>query len=277
MKYFKRRAMKYFKRRAMDFFVRLSGIRVLQNFLLANVKFSQFLIGIGCGGKVSRSGENIMFSILSEKCVPPYCIFDVGANKGQFMYNAINHISTDNFIIHCFEPGGKTFKDLTEITKDDRIILNNIGLGNKKESRTLYYNSAGSQLASLTKRRLVHHKIDFNESETVEIDTIDNYCTQNKIKNIHLLKIDIEGHELDALAGAKKMLDKNAVDIITFEFGGCNIDTHTYFQNFWYFFADLNMDIYRFTPSGYLHHIKSYDEGAEQFRLSNFIAFKHMK
>jgi hypothetical protein len=127
-------------------------------------------------------------------------------------------------------------------------------------------------MAYLTKRRLDHFGIYFNKSEKVEINTIDNYCSENAINHIHLLKLDIEGHELDALDGARKMFDKNSIDIVTFEFGGCNIDTRTFFQDFWYFFSGINMKIFRITPSGYFYPIESYKEIYEQFRTTNFIA-----
>jgi len=109
----------------------------------------------------------------------------------------------------------------------------------------------------------------------VVVSTIDDYCSENAIKHIHLLKIDIEGHELDALAGARRMFDKKSIDIVTFEFGGCNIDTRTFFQDFWYFFSEINMKIFRITPSGYLHPIESYKEIHEQFRTINFIAISN--
>ena len=136
----------------------------------------------------------------------------------------------------------------------------------------LHYDSAGSGLASLTRRKLDHFGIDFSKNEEVLIDTVDHYCTENSIGHIHLLKIDIEGHELDALAGAKVMFANRAIDIVTFEFGGCNIDTRTFFQDFWYFFHDANYKLLRVTPSGYLHPLESYKEIHEQFRTINFVA-----
>jgi hypothetical protein len=87
--------------------------------------------------------------------------------------------------------------------------------------------------------------------------------------------MDIEGHELDALSGAKRMFDNKSIDIVAFEFGGCNIDTRTFFQDFWYFFSGINMRIYRVTPSGYLYRIDSYKEIQEQFRTTNFVAMSN--
>ena len=168
---------------------------------------------------------------------PPYCIFDVGSNMGQFLQLILENIAADGFSTHCFEPGHETFKILVDSSKrDKRFRLNNIGLGKEKGEAILHYDRVRSELASLTKRKLDHFSIDFSKEEKVRINTIDNYCSENSIDHIHLLKIDIEGHELDALAGAKRMFATESVDIVTFEIGGCNIDTRTFFQDFWYFF-----------------------------------------
>jgi len=156
--------------------------------------------------------------------------------------------------------------------KDERIKLNNIGLGKEMGEAVLHYDNFGSGLASLTKRKLDHFNIDFSKSEKVVINTIDNYCEENAIDHIHLLKIDIEGHELDALAGTKRMFATKSIDIVTFEFGGCNIDTRTFFQDFWYYFSEASFKLFRITPSGYLHLLESYKEIYEQFRTINFIA-----
>ncbi len=252
----------------------LSGNRFLQRRLEKRMKYLQDLMGIGSGDAVSSSGERAMFDLLRRRFDSPYYIFDVGANRGQFLQLVLGNMQDRDFSVHCFEPGRETFKMLVNSSSgDQRIRLNNIGLGKEKGEAMLYFDNEGSGLASLTKRKLEHFGIDFNKSEKVKIGTIDSYCSENGIRRIHLLKIDVEGHELDVLAGAKKMLEAKSVDMITFEFGGCNIDTRTFFQDYWRFFSAINMKIMRITPSGYLYPIESYKEIYEQFRTTNFIAF----
>jgi FkbM family methyltransferase len=257
--------------------IKMTGNRFAQDMLEEIVQISHILQGVGTGSsgscEVRTSGEKAIFDALKQKHRAPYCIFDVGSNKGQFLQLALENIATDNYSIHCFEPGRETFRFLDEsFRKDTRIKLNNVGIGKEKGEALLYYDAAGSGCASLTKRKLDHLGINFDKSETVHITTIDDYCSENGISHIHLLKMDIEGHELDALVGAERMFERKSIDIVTFEFGGCNVDTKTFFQDFWYFFSDADMKLFRITPTGYLYPIESYSEIHEKILVSNFMA-----
>jgi FkbM family methyltransferase len=255
--------------------IMISGNLRIQKLLERNLLIAEYLMGIGSGGDVFNSGENAIFKVLKNLGNPPYCIFDVGANNGSFTKLAISKLQNEPFSIHCFEPSQEAFKKLTQdYLRDKRIKLNNVALGRARGCGQLYYDASGSGIASLTKRKLDHFGIAFDKSETVKIETIDNYSALNDINRIHLLKMDIEGHELDALSGAKMMFDKKLVDIVTFEFGGCNIDTRTFLQDFWYFFNQVGMTLFRITPSSYLYPIQSYKEIDEQFRTTNFLASK---
>ena len=228
------------------------------------------------GGGVNNSGEKTIFSKLRiiDSTSNSYCIFDVGANQGQFLDLAIQNMKGTNFRIHSFEPSRKTFSILKSKARDN-VLFNNFGLGKEQGELTLYYDEEGSGLASLTKRKLEHFGINFSKEEIVAIQTLDFYCDKNNIDHIHLLKVDVEGHELDVFEGASNMFAKKKIDMVTFEFGGCNIDTRTYLQDFWYFFMKQEMDLFRITPSGYLFRLSSYREIYEQFRCTNFIAIRN--
>jgi FkbM family methyltransferase len=257
----------------------LTGNKYMQRCLLRNVQVSQYLMGIGSGSDVSFSGEQEMFNILRQRSRPPFCIFDVGSNKGQFLQTAVDHIRIEDLSIHCFEPGRETFKSLLGFSKtlnlSNRIKVNNIALGKERGESILYFDEIGSPYASLSKRKLDHYGIDFDKSEKVEVDTVDSYCLEHAIDRINLLKIDVEGHELNALLGAEKMFASKSIDVVSFEFGGTNIDTRTFFRDFWHFFAQVQMRISRITPSGYLSPIESYREIEEQFAPTNFIAISN--
>ena len=55
------------------------------------------------------------------------------------------------------------------------------------------------------------------DSQMVETVTLDSFCDANNIKYIDLLKIDVEGLEVEVLNGGKKLLMSNSIKRIIFE------------------------------------------------------------
>lgn len=256
--------------------IKASGNQVLQNMLEKTAKTAQYYMGIGSGDAVLTSGERAVIEKMLAVLPSPYCIFDVGSNTGQFLNLVLNRMINAQCQIHCFEPSPQAFAMLSQSVTEKInhfIRLNPIGLGKEAGEVTLYSNEPGSQLASLTKRRLDHMGINFSQTQIINIDTLDHYCATNDIDRIDLLKVDVEGHELDVLqSGGARMFEKGAIKLVSFEFGGCNIDTRTYFQDFYYFFQDAHMILFRITPSGYLYRLSRYKEIFEQFQTTNFLA-----
>jgi FkbM family methyltransferase len=246
-----------------------------QRALQFTVQIAQYLQGIGAGSSVGSSGERAFLVRLASVRKNRYCVFDVGANQGQFASQVVSALGMNNLDLHCFEPSSSTFLILNDAMQPyPGLHLNNEALGKEMGGAVLYSNEVGSGLASLTRRRLDHFGIDFSRVEDVVVSTLDNYCATRGIEHIDLLKVDVEGHELDVLFGAESMFKANAIDMVIFEFGGCNIDTRTFFQDYFYFFSEKNMVIYRITPSGYLMRIEKYSEICEQFRTTNFCAIR---
>jgi hypothetical protein len=139
---------------------------------------------------------------------------------------------------------------------------------------TLHYDKRGSGLASLTRRSVKHLGIVFDEAEEVMVSTLDNYCCHAGIERIDLLKVDVEGHELDVLAGGRQMFERGRVSIVMFEFGGCNVDSRSYWRDFYSWFEAVGMSVYRVTPSAFLRELRRYREIDEQFRTTNFAAVR---
>jgi len=261
--------------------IRLSGNLKSQKKLQAAIDTLNFYTGIGAGGNPDSSGESALVDLFKECRSAPdavQCVFDVGANNGGFINMLMTNLTGQKVFIHAFEPGRVAFADLQKRTSHHACLkLNNFGMGASSGELTLHYSEPGSALASLTKRRLDHFRRKAMEpetplSETVRIETVDSYCEEHGIHEIDLLKIDVEGHELDVLKGAVGMLGAGKIRALTFEFGGCDIDTRVFFQDYWYFFKQFDgARIFRLTPSGYLLPIPKYLETLEQFRVSNYL------
>lgn len=262
--------------------VRLTSSEVAQEVLEQKVTFLLELMGIGAGGSPNWSGEKGLGRLLREQreATPekPLCIFDVGASTGQFIDLVIQPLGRIGIPldVHAFEPSVIAFEKLRAALRDrPEMTLNNIGLGRERGEFDLFSNAPGSSLASLSNRRLDHFGIKFAASEKIRIVTLDDYCQDNRIETIDLLKLDVEGHELDVLLGGKRMFREQRVGMVSFEFGGTDIDSRTFFQDFWYFFQEYGAGtLHRISPSGRPIPIKEYREVYEQFRNTNFLFMK---
>jgi FkbM family methyltransferase len=257
----------------------LCGNRPVQSLLECNVKLSLYLMGIGSGAGVSLSGEKVLVQRLRRQYTAtqrPLCVFDVGANTGQFLTFVLDGLQGLPLCVHAFEPSQYTYRILAENTTGRaNVFLNNVGLGKQKGELDLFYNEAGSSLASLYQRKLDHAGLELNYSEQVTIEALDSYCESHGVQYIDLLKLDVEGHELDVLLGGQQMFQDGRIKMVSFEFGGTDIDSKSFFRDFWYFFRENGMArIYRITPSGYLVQIQRYQEFHEQFRTTNFLVLQ---
>lgn len=228
----------------------------------------------GNGDDYIRSGELYVINFINNNYDNnnKLIVFDVGGNKGNYA-KALSDIFKAKAMIYTFEPSAKTYNILLETIKNNKnIIPNNFGFSDSENNQLLYTNEDCSGLASIYNRKLEHYGILMDKSEKIKLLTIDNFCKTNNIDTINFLKLDIEGHELNALIGAKQMISDKQIDYIQFEFGGTNIDSKTYFQDFFYLLKD-NYRIYRILKNG-LFEISSYNETYEIFVTTNYLAIK---
>lgn len=220
--------------------------------------------GKGWGASTITQEINSVSKFLNK----PKLAIDIGGNVGEYADQLRQKFA--NLEIHLFEPSLTNYHKLAgRFNMHENVIINRMAVSDDSGSSELFSNEAGSGLASLTKRRLDHFGLDFNISETVETIKFEDYWKSNlAMREIDLIKIDVEGQELKVLNGLGESISKTK--LIQFEFGGCNIDSKTYFQDFWYFFKEHSFKIYRITPIG-LEHIRQYNEYDEYFMTTNFL------
>lgn len=247
-------------------FVRTLPKERLQGFFKSLYLFS--LHGRGyLEADMENNGEELVLQNIGNVNNEKIIIFDVGANIGDYSLKCLNYIK--NSEVHAFEPSKKTFEILQRNLSGKKILLHNVGFGNKKEKKTLYSNKDGSGIASVYKRDLDYLGIKMNKKEEINLETLDNFCKKAKIDSIDFLKLDVEGHEVKVLEGAGEMLKNRMIKKIQFEFGGCNIDSRTFFKDFWNILNE-NYNFYRITNTG-LIPIKKYSEDLEIFAYSNYL------
>jgi FkbM family methyltransferase len=197
-------------------------------------------------------------------------VLDIGANTGEWTRELLRQ-RPDVAAIYAFEPSRHNWAAI-EAIGDPRLSLVKAAVSEHDGSATLHTCAPGSPLASLALRRLDHMGIAFDQSETVPTVTLDGFIARHGIAEIAFAKLDIEGYELMALQGAAQALGTHRIRALAFEFGGCNIDTRTYFRDFWYLLTGNGYRLHRIGPGGRLWPVPAYAEAHECFLLSNFLA-----
>lgn len=156
-----------------------------------------------------------------------FVVFDVGANVGEWTISLLGLAEglRGEGHVHCFELAPITFSKLQSAMARNqsgaKVFCTNAGLSDSDGTMELYINGENSGVNSFYNRRLEGLGISYGQRETVQVTTVDNYCHKEGISHIDFLKIDVEGHELAVVQGAKAMLKRGAIDYIQFEYGGC--------------------------------------------------------
>ena len=145
-------------------------------------------------------------------------IFDVGCYIGNFSERLQSQINRKSKF-YLFDPN----PNLKPITS--HLFENyNIALGSKNTKKEFYLNTllehSGSSMSNITKndffwnlsRKLLFFKFKkIFKKILINSETINNFCEKKKIKKIDVLKIDVEGSELEVILGARKMLKKTKI------------------------------------------------------------------
>lgn len=228
-------------------------------------------MNIGAGTSPETSGEtNVLDFIGNRMGDGTLVLFDVGANVGEYTKLLLNYFGEKEVTIHSFEPSGITFETLERNVRGEKVILNHVGLGKEKSEAILYYDRENSGMASLYDRQLDYLGMELSKKEKVRIIPLDEYCRENGIEKIDFLKMDVEGNELDVLQGAEHMLRESRIRSIQFKFGGANLDSRTYFRDFWNLLHE-KYTLYRILKDGLLP-IVQYEECLDIFTCTNYFA-----
>jgi FkbM family methyltransferase len=151
----------------------------------------------------------------------PSIIFDVGANTGQ--YALLAHKYCSEATIHSFEPVKDTFVQLTSNTsKITSIKPIQVGLHIEEKIVTINKYPSHTHASIINLKHVPYEKIG---EEKIQLTTGDSYMVAAGVEHIDLLKLDIEGNELEALKGLKNALANKKIRVIQFEYGYINILT----------------------------------------------------
>lgn len=228
--------------------------------------------GIYCGQDFEPGASEVVRRLVADGDV----VVDVGANFGWYT-TLFGNLVGEGGRVYAFEPVPKIFHQLSE-----NIALNNLSrrcnayrLALGDEHKTVQLNvfpdlpASHSSISSLGRSEY--------ERFPAEMVLLDDFLKQENVVTASFLKCDVEGAELMALRGARKLLGEPAAPLVMFE---CNKETSEAFGytplgifalckelGFQYFFKILG--------SGFLEPLEF--ERAEHFDEINVIAVKEAR
>lgn len=151
-------------------------------------------------GQYEENTTNLIKKIIKKNMV----FFDVGGNIGYYSLLAAKR----GAYVHTFEAS----QQIGNLLKKNKRInnFNNMNI----ENSAIYDKDTVLRFQDPQKGNLGTGKVSTNYGKQVRAIRLDSFIKQNAITNVDLMKIDVEGVELNVLNGAKKILQNFHPDIL---------------------------------------------------------------
>ena len=168
-------------------------------------------------------------------------LIDCGCNYGSYSFYTAS-LSSKNFVV-AIEASPNTaedFKKNLNLNKFNNVVLKNFAISDSDNTTITFNESKNDWESSLT-----HSEFDKKKITQIKTQKIDTIIKNQKLDGYSLLiKLDIEGHELQAIEGAKNTIKKYKPIIImelsSYIFNSEN-QPFDYFKNF---LSEFNYSIY---------------------------------
>lgn len=137
-------------------------------------------------------------------------IIDVGANRGQFGLAALSVFPNCKYI--CFEPIEDAYKALKNVLifkKDISIYNSAIGNSNSEMEMNISQSEDSSSLLTITELQdEIFPGTKKKNTQIVNLSKLTDFISFNELNNNSLIKIDVQGFELEVLKSASDLLNK---------------------------------------------------------------------
>src|SRR5262245_55022450 len=147
-------------------------------------------------------------------------VFDIGANEGQTIASLLSAFPQAS--IHAFEPIPDLARNLQERWKrSPNVRVNALAVGERAEVRPFHVNdfSQSSSFLSLSARGAYSaNNVKTIDTIDVQVTSVDQYCTDQRIDRIHFCKIDVQGCSTNVLTGAKDCIERRLIEVFQIEY-----------------------------------------------------------
>lgn len=132
---------------------------------------------------------------------------DIGANNGLYTYVAQLYTNADN--IYTFEPIPELSSRLKYMFSDARHFR--LAFSDEKSTRSFKIPLIGGhEYQSRGTLNTTYKEKGETTTRLIDVttDTLDSFCSQNRINRLDFIKIDVEGHERKVIEGGSETLKK---------------------------------------------------------------------
>lgn len=162
-------------------------------------------------GEYERAVTDIILSVVLSGDV---CL-DIGANFGW--YTTLLSRACLEGEVHAFEPMPDVFGELKQnlelAGEPENVRLNNLALGDESKMIDIHrFKGVSSAYSSFSADR----EGDY-ETFSIPMVTLNSYLTENQVRDIDFIKIDVEGAELMFLNGATDLFKQKTPPLIMAE------------------------------------------------------------
>jgi FkbM family methyltransferase len=206
------------------------------------------------------------------RCIdrPNPVLLDVGANYGKWAEGMLRAFPATQKIV-LFDPQQECLAALNQLQLPGKIVVP-YALSDHPGTEPFYVSGAGWGGASFYERSDTFFSQKQKQRITVRVTTLDSVLESEGIEFVDFAKFDIEGAELAAFRGAERSFSRGAIRALSLEFGSGNINSRTFFRDFWDCLTGHGFEIFRVLPGGNTVHLDHYYEDLEYFRgVSNYI------
>jgi len=168
-----------------------------------------------------RNGELIRYHPFDEipENIDVSWVLDIGANVGDVAIAALESYPDSQVV--CFEPVASTFKILKNNLNSfaNRTYLYNVALSDEEKDFTINItttNGANSISSQTDFHRECNPHVQEIGQEEIHLVPLDSFMNQLPNTKFNIVKIDVEGHELEVLKGGISFFSDN-VDVIIIE------------------------------------------------------------
>lgn len=154
-------------------------------------------------------------------------IIDIGAHKGEFLEKMVKIEKVSSF--YAFEPQKNIFEELNKkFSNNKKVTLFNYAMDQETTSKKLKINklSMSSSLAEINEKSiylkfknfLLSTKSNFEDEYEIQTKTVDKIFKDISLQKA-LLKIDVEGFEINVIKGSKMKLKEITFILLENQFG----------------------------------------------------------